>query len=131
MEGTEKNPARMVLSTLSHTWLVDIDGTLAVHNGYKIYGKDTVLENSREFLRSLPAEDYILLLTSRTEDARPQTETFLKENHIRYDHIVFGLPTGERILINDDKPSGLCMSYALAVKRNEGIELKIERDATL
>ena len=127
-EDYEMGERTLVLSSLSHTWLVDIDGTIAVHNGYLMYGEDMPLESSCAFLRSLPEDDYILLLTSRQESARELTEIFLKKNHIRYDGIVFGLPVGERILINDDKRSGLRMSYALALPRDEGIRTNVVMD---
>ena len=32
-----------------------------------------------------------------------------------------GMPTGERILINDIKPSGLRTALAINVKRDEGL----------
>lgn len=121
----------MMLSSLNHTWLIDVDGTIAVHNGYLADGEDTLLENSCTFLRKLPKDDYIILLTSRPESVRTKTEKFLNENHIRYDRILFGLPTGERILINDDKPSGLCMAHSIALSRNEGINCTIEIDNQL
>ena len=31
----------MTLSTLSKTWIFDLDGTIVKHNGYKIDGYDT------------------------------------------------------------------------------------------
>ena len=121
----------LVLSSLSHTWLIDIDGTIAVHNGYLLDGADTPLENSCAFLRKLPKDDFIILLTSRQESAREMTENFLKNNNIRYDEIIFGLPAGERVLVNDNKPSGLCMSYAIALSRNEGINCTVDIDDKL
>ena len=30
----------IVLSSLGHTWILDLDGTLVKHNGYKIDGAD-------------------------------------------------------------------------------------------
>lgn len=127
--GTDMH--HLVLSSLSHTWLIDIDGTIAIHNGYLSEGADIPLENSCAFLRELPKDDFIILLTSRRESAREETENFLKNNNIRYDEIIFGLPVGERILVNDNKPSGLCMSYAIALSRNEGINFTVEIDDKL
>lgn len=121
----------LALSPLSHTWLIDIDGTIAVHNGYLADGEDTPLENSCAFLRGLPRDDVIILLTSRQEAAREKTENFLKKNNIRYDKIIFDLPVGERILINDNKPSGLCMAHTIALSRNEGINCTVEIDEKL
>lgn len=123
--------SRLVLSALQHTWLIDIDGTIAKHNGYLKDGEDTPLENSIKFLHNIPAEDCVILLTSRIEKYREQTESFLKSNGIRYDRILFGLPMGERILLNDDKTSGLCMSYAVRLQRDEGIELEWRVDGNL
>ena len=111
----------LILSTLGHTWILDLDGTIVKHNGYKIDGVDTFLPGSKEFLSSLPDKDMVIFLTSRKEEYREITENFLKENNIRYDHIIYGAPYGERILINDDKPSGLKMSVAITGERDAGI----------
>ena len=118
------------LTELGHTWLFDIDGTLLKHNGYKD-GGDEVLEGVEEFFNSLREEDTVVLLTARSEDKRAETEKFLRMAGIRYDHIIFGLPTGERILVNDDKPSGRCMGYALNKRRDEKLEINCVIDAEL
>lgn len=109
------------ISPLGHTWVLDFDGTLVVHNGYKT-GEDKFLPGAKEFLLSIPKDDYVLILTAREKEAREKTEKFLKENGIRYNEILFEMPMGERILINDDKPSGLRCAYAITPKRNQGLE---------
>lgn len=109
----------LVLSTLPKTWIFDLDGTIVKHNGYKLDGKDTLLPGAAEYLAALPAEDKILILTSRTEEYRQMTLDFLTEQNIRYDEILFGLPYGERIVVNDQKPSGLKTAVALDLKRDE------------
>ncbi len=110
---------KLVLSPLGHTWIFDIDGTLVKHNGYRVDGHDTLLPGVKEFFENdLPKDDFVLLVTSRTEEAKEGTIAFLKENGIRFDEIVFGLPYGERILVNDAKPSGLKMSKAVDLKRD-------------
>lgn len=110
------------LSPLSHTWILDFDGTLVEHNGYKT-GEDKWLPGSLEFLKSIPKEDYVLILTSRFEDFAPaKTRAFLEKAGVRYDQILFNMPQGERILINDNKPSGLCCAYAVTPSRNEGLK---------
>ena len=121
----------IVLSTLGHTWILDLDGTIVKHNGYKIDGKDSFLEGAREFLKGLPEKDMIVFLTSRTEEYRNITEEFLAENDIRYNAIVFGAPYGERILINDDKPSGLHMSIGICTKRDEFMPVTFDEDESL
>ena len=113
-------PNNLKLSSLGHTWIFDIDGTLVKHNGYKIDGHDTLLPGVKEFFDSqIRKEDYVLLVTSRTEEYKEMTTSFLKENGICYDNIIFNLPYGERIVVNDKKPSGLCMSKSVDLNRNE------------
>ena len=111
---------KLVMSQLGKTWIFDFDGTLVEHNGYKT-GEDKWLPGSKELLLSIPAEDYILILTARESQAREKTEKFLAENKIRYNNILFEMPMGERIMLNDSKPSGLKMAYAIECKRNEGL----------
>lgn len=117
----------MILSTLPKTWLLDIDGTIVKHNGYKIDGHDTLLPGAKEYLEQIPDEDHIIFLTSRTDEYQEQTCDFLHANNIRYDEIIFNLPYGERILINDRKPSGLKMSIAINTDRNSFEMPEIER----
>ena len=125
----EKN--NLTLSSLQHTWLIDLDGTLVKHNGYLINGQDTLLPSSIEFLRNIPKGDTLIFLTSREKKYRQVTENFLNDKGIKYDHIIFGLPMGERILINDSKESGLPMAYAIQLDRNKGISTDITIDDSL
>lgn len=108
----------LMLSTLPKTWIFDLDGTLLKHNGYKIDGEDTLLEGVKEYLDGLPKEDKVVLLTSRLEDYREETVNFLRGHGIRFDEILFDMPLGERILVNDRKPSGLDMAVALNLERD-------------
>ena len=108
----------LVLSTLPKTWVFDLDGTLLKHNGYKIDGFDTVLPGTIEYLKTIPVEDKIVIFTSRTDDYKQMTLDFLAEQEIRYDEILFNMPMGERIIVNDRKPSGLDMSVALNIDRD-------------
>lgn len=108
----------LILSTLPKTWIFDLDGTLVKHNGYKIDGVDTLLDGAKEYVESIPAEDFILILTSRTDEYREMTLSFLKENGIRYDEILFNMPMGERIVVNDRKPSGIGMAIAVNTDRD-------------
>ncbi len=121
----------LTLSSLGHTWLLDLDGTIVEHNGYKKYGRDVFLPGAKELLAGIPATDMILFLTSRTEDYKDITESFLRDNNIRYDQIIYGLPYGERILLNDNKPSGLKMGYAVNLVRDAGTDIQITVDETL
>ncbi len=119
------------LSSLSKTWIFDFDGTLVEHNGYKT-GEDKFLPGAKEFLQSLPDEDFILIMTAREKQAREKTEAFLKKHNIRYNELLFEMPMGERILLNDNKPSGLKCAYAVSPNRNEGLaSLEVIIDKTL
>lgn len=119
---------KLVLSTLPKTWIFDLDGTIVKHNGYKIDGVDTLLEGAKAYLQAIPSEDKIVIFTSRTEDYRQLTLDFLKEQEIRYDEILFQMPMGERIVVNDRKPSGLDMAVAINVERNHFVLPEIARD---
>lgn len=109
---------KMELSTLPKTWLFDLDGTLVKHNGYLLDGADQLLEGVKGYLDTIPKEDQIIILTSRAEAYRAATIGFLDENGIRYDQILFGLPMGERIVVNDRKPSGIDMAVAFNHERD-------------
>ena len=127
----EKEKEQLKISKLGHTWILDLDGTLVVHNGYKT-GEDKFLPGAKEFLLSISQNDYVLILTAREKEARKKTEKFLKDNGIRYNEILFEMPMGERILINDNKPSGLRCAYAVTPERNLGLKnLEIVTDENL
>ena len=108
----------ILVSGLGKTWLIDLDGTVVKHNGYKTDGKDSLLEGAKEFFAAVSPDDVVIFLTSRTKEYAQMTEKFLDENGIRYDSIVYGLPYGERILLNDCKPKGLKTAIAVNTKRD-------------
>lgn len=122
---------QLLISTLGHTWFIDIDGTVAKHNGYKLDGKDTLLPGVKEFFAQIPDKDVIIFVTSRSRDYQEITEKFLNDNGLRYDSIIFELPFGERILINDSKPSGLVMSHTINLERDCGTNIEIKCDSKL
>lgn len=119
------------VSNLGKTWIFDIDGTIAKHNGYKIDGRDSILENAVSFFANIPKTDMIIFVTSRGEDLKESTENFLKENNIRFDYIIYNAPFGERILVNDKKPSGLKTAFALNTERDKFLETVFEVDENL
>lgn len=119
------------VSPLGKTWIFDIDGTICKHNGYKIDGYDTLLPGVVDFFSKIPTEDKIIFITSRTQEYSKITEKMLKENGIRYEAIIYGLPFGERILINDKKPSGLLTSIAINTDRNVFLRTEFEISADL
>jgi hypothetical protein len=109
------------LSSLPHTWIIDIDGTILKHNGHKELG-DQLLAGVKEFWQRIPAGDTIILMSARDEVYAEVTLRFLRRNSLRYNQVIFGLPKGERILINDTKPSGLQTAYAINIRRDEGLD---------
>jgi hypothetical protein len=118
------------LSSLAHTWLIDIDGTVLSHNGYKNSG-DELLPGVFEFWRQIPANDFVVLLSARSKEHMPATLATLVRQGIRYDYAIFGVPKGERIVINDSKPSGLATAIAVNISRNAGLagmEVSIDPD---
>ena len=117
----------IVMSTLPKTWILDLDGTVVKHNGYKIDGEDTLLSGAKEYIDALPEDDRVVILTSRTDEYRESTLRFLEEKGIRYDDILFNMPMGERIVVNDRKPSGIDMAYAVNLDRDRFEGLVIER----
>ena len=121
----------LVLSTLGHTWILDLDGTIVKHNGYKTDGGDSLLPGVDIFLKEIPEKDMIIFLTSRAEEYKEQTIRFLESNQIRFDHIIFNAPYGERILINDRKPSGLNMAMAISCERDKGCAVSFTVDEKL
>ncbi len=116
--GKDNEENAVVMSTLPKTWILDLDGTLLKHNGYKIAGKDSLLPGAKEYVDSLPEDDRIVILTSRTDEYKQMTLDYLKEVGIRYDEIIFNIPYGERIVVNDRKPSGLDMAIAFNLDRD-------------
>lgn len=119
------------LSTLGKTWIIDIDGTLVKHNGYKLDGQDTLLPGVTAFFAKISPQDKIILLTARKPHDIPSLKDFLARHKIRYDYLLPNLPVGERILINDTKPSGLVCGYALNKQRDDAWDIDYEEDPSL
>lgn len=119
------------LSPLGKTWILDLDGTLVKHNGYKLDGRDTLLPGAKKFLSNIDSDDMVIILTSRSEDTMDATVEFLHAENIRYDHIIWNAPYGERIIVNDRKPSGLNTAVAVNTPRDSIPEVCIQVDTSL
>ena len=113
---------KLKLSKLPKTWLLDIDGTIIKHNSHLI-NENELLPNVKKFWKKIPTKDKIVILTGREKKYKTQTVNFLKKNNLRFDHIIFDLNIGERILINDKKPDGLKTAYAINLKRDIGTNI--------
>jgi hypothetical protein len=107
-------------SNLNRTWIVDLDGTIFKHNNY-LNGYDILLPGVKDLWDSFLPNDMIVIITARSEDERSHTIHTLQINGLRFNHIIFNAPTGERVLINDIKPEfDLNTALAWNVKRNSG-----------
>jgi len=124
-------PEVIAVSNLPKTWILDLDGTLVKHNGYKLDGYDSLLPGIENLLNQIRPEDMVIIITSRKETYRKPTENFLYENGIRYDRIIFEAPYGERILLNDRKPSGLEMAISVSTRRDEVCMVNFDREESL
>jgi hypothetical protein len=113
------------VSTLNKTWIIDLDGTVLKHAGYMKDGYDSLLPEAKNFLNKLSKNDFIIFITARKEKYRKITEEFLSLNNIIYSLIIFDAPLGERIVINDIKPTGLKTAIALNVERDSGLKYNI------
>lgn len=139
VDKTGVDAKKISVSSLGKTWIFDLDGTIVKHNGYILDGEDSFLPGAKDFLNSIPDTDMVVFLTSRKDvrlegeekSAKEMTEEFLKKHKIRYDGIIYNAPYGERIIVNDSKPSGLTMAYALTPKRDEFFEERFEVDEEL
>jgi len=129
MKQSEKNNV-LKLSNMRKTWILDMDGTLVVHDGY-LYGEDILLDGVKEFFAKIHPEDRIVIITARPREYKERTIRFLDDNGLRYDDILFGVPTGERILINDRKTSGLKTAFAYNKDRNGAFDLDFRIDDSL
>jgi hypothetical protein len=110
----------MRLSPLGKTWIFDLDGVLAPHNGHHS-GPERLLPGVAEFFAKIAPGDTTVLLSSRDASMREPSLAFLAASGLRIDHAVFGVPHGERILFNDRKPSGLDTAHAINLRRDEGL----------
>lgn len=60
-------------------------------------------------------------MTSRDSTYREATEMNLKRSEIKWNMLIMDIPRGERILINDSKPSGLVTAHAITLQRDAGL----------
>ena len=115
-------PIQLVLSPLPKSWLLDFDGCVVRHNGY-LEGADELLVGVADFWHSIPAADHIIIMSSRHETERQAIRAFLSAHRLRVDQMILGLPRGERICVNDIKPSGLRTAFAVNIPRDAGLGL--------
>lgn len=122
---------------LDKTWFVDLDGTVLKHRtndeidsfinkyGKKSHLEEVPLVDRIRFFRNLPKSSSIIITTARLEHQREHTLRTLDHLKIPYNNIIFNIPSGPRVVVNDIKPPltvgnkhYLDTAYALNVDRN-------------
>lgn len=110
------------MSCLPKTWFIDLDGVLVKHNGHHDQRGDKWLERAWEFISNLNQEDKVILTTSRNlKDTQPIIEE-LENKGVKIYASITDLPHGERIVINDRKPSGLRTAFSISLDRDAGMK---------
>lgn len=122
---------KLTLSPLPKTWIFDVDGTIVRHNGHLTREGDQLLPGVKELFESIPATDVIVLMTARKAEYQDSLKRFLVKNNIRFDYLLTDMPQGERILVNDRKPSGLQTAYAVNKNRDQALSLSFEVDNSI
>tara|TARA_R110001592_G_scaffold39802_4_gene130865 strand:+ start:1844 stop:3961 length:2118 start_codon:yes stop_codon:yes gene_type:complete len=108
------------------TVFCDIDGTIIEHESKPNYNnieKKKTLQGYKKLLEWKEKGYKIILTTARPERQRKNLEDLLLNKNITYDQLIMGLPSGERHLINDRKPSFPMNKMAIAheIERNTGL----------
>lgn len=116
------------LNELGGTFILDLDGVLVKHNGHLTPAGDQLLPGIKEFFSQLTPKDQVIIASARESRFAQATEKFLKDQGIIYKAIIYELPTGPRVLINDGKPGvpeknlpPCHTTFHLEVKRDEGL----------
>jgi hypothetical protein len=122
-----------IISKLPKTWIIDLDGVIFTHNKYlSDKPHDNILPGSKEFFKKINRKDLIIIITARNIKFRKYTVNKLRRAGIRFNYLIMAAPTGERIIINDKKPSGLKTALALNLDRDLGLaEVKFITDKNL
>lgn len=107
------------LEHLGITWLIDLDGTVTVHNAH-LHDGDSLLPGVKDLWSRIGSEDYVIILTARDDRYRATTLQFLNDHGLRNDLLVMGLPKGARILVNDRKPDGVPTAFSINLERDQG-----------
>jgi hypothetical protein len=104
----------------------DFDGVVVEHEDVPDFTRPLrVLPGSIERLQDWINQGYFIVITTARDAAlEPAMRASLAAAQIPYHHLVMGLPSGPRFLINDRKPSALLVpqAQALEVERNQGID---------
>ena len=116
------------------TVFCDIDGTIIEHEdrpNYNEIDEKKTLEGYEKLYDWKQKGYRIILTTARPEKQRENLEKMLLDKNVYYDQIIMDLPSNERHLINDRKPSFPMNQMAIAheIERNAGLE-KVNLNST-
>lgn len=111
------------LSSLPKTWILDVDGTMVMHNSHFDSQDVKPLNGITELLSKISTNDLIVIISARQgEDLIHITNYILSVcPNIRIS-VIDSAPFGERIIFNDLKPSGLKTAFSVNVERDRGVE---------
>ena len=98
------------------TLFVDFDGTTFYH------ATENIIPGTKEKFDEWNEKGYtIIITTARPSSAKEQTLRALDENGLQYHAIIFDLPNGDRVVLNDIK-EGKNRAFAINVERDKGID---------
>lgn len=128
-ESVEERNQRF-LSEDTKAVLSDIDGTILYHYGsleeiFRREDEPILLPGVMERFQECKDKGYcIYLMTARPRNMKNLTIKQLEKVGIWHfiSDLWMGLPHGERILLNDEKPLGLPSARAIVVKRDKGLK---------
>lgn len=105
------------------TIFVDLDGTLIEYDFEVFTGRadPKVLPGTLEKLTEWRKQGCRIIITTGRSLPQLETERQLKLAGIPYDHLITGIGSGIRHLINDSKPDGTQRAVAHNLTRNAGI----------
>jgi hypothetical protein len=109
------------------TIFCDIDGCIFKHHGSLTIlslMKCILLPGVRKAFHQWTHKGYaIILTTGRPESLRTFTEQQLNKAGLYYNHLLMGLPRGQRVIINDIKPESTeKTAECINVTRNDGMK---------
>ena len=113
------------------TYFIDIDGTI-IRQGVKWESHSIAREDDSDALPGsvdvindlYTAGHTIVLTTARAQSWKGETERQLRRIGLQWHLLICGLPTGQRVVINDHKPaqSSVPTAFAINIKRDVGLE---------
>ena len=111
----------------NETIFCDVDGVLVKHRSCSddIPENNTLLDDPSFVINTWRKEGKIVVLTTaRPERTRKSFCRLLEHFNIRYDHLVMGLNTGPRYLINDIKPSNPMVRQSISINLERDIGIR-------